>query len=121
MPATCVGSEEVDVYDLEDAATTNPKFWFGQSVIDLEFELTGNYRYVTRFYCLFVIVYFSLIIIVFEVSQPRVIIAASGVIGDTWNLLFGKQLHKVESHGTVVFGKRSCSGSHVVRLQAMSR
>ena len=120
MPATYVGSKEVDVSDLEDAAATNPKFWFGQSVIDLEFELTGNYRYVARFYRLFVTVYFSLIIIVFAVSQPKVIIAASGVIGDTRNLPFGKRLHKVESHGTEVFGKRSCSGSQVVRLQPTS-
>ena len=43
-----VSEKEVNVSDLNQAARTNPKFWYGQSVICLEFELTGEERYVGK-------------------------------------------------------------------------
>ena len=35
---------EVDLSDLNEAASNDPRFWYGESVILLEFKLTGLER-----------------------------------------------------------------------------
>ena len=40
----CLSERDVDLSDLNEAADNDPKFWYGESVINLEFELTGAKR-----------------------------------------------------------------------------
>ena len=40
----CLSKRDVDLSDLNEAADNDPKFWYGESVINLEFELTGAKR-----------------------------------------------------------------------------